>query len=482
LIRTALLVNVTTCFASVEESGKKVNSLRNGKRRSRWVLLLVAVAILAGAGGWIFFTRMEGTAPVVAIDPPISAVGKAREFAVEVEDRGSGLRLLHVSMIQGDKKVALLGQRFEAGSAKAPARATLRLVPAEHGLTEGPALLRVEARDRSWRHWGKGNPALVERAVQVDTRPPVLQVLSGTLNINQGGCGLVIYRSSEPCPVSGVTVGDTFYPAQSGLYEDPLILATFVALAYDQGQGTAIALTAEDEAGNQTRIGLNHFIRPRQWRQDSLQISDGFLSAILPALTASVPETAGLSPVAQFLQINRGLRKANYEKIVELTRTSDDRRHWHDAFVRLPSAANRAKFADHRIYRYQGQEIDHQVHMGVDLASLAASPVPAGNRGRVVFAENLGIYGQTVVLDHGFRLFSMYSHLSQIDVQPGQMVERGAIIGRTGATGLAGGDHLHYGMMVGATFVNPIEWWDDHWIKDNVTDKIAGAGAAEKNG
>jgi hypothetical protein len=456
--------------------------LRKGKSQAKWVIVLAVVAMLVVAGGWTFLTRFEGTAPVVHIDPPFSAVGAERAFAVAAEDAGSGLRSLSVSLVQGDKTVVLLGRRLDAAEGKVPVRETLRLAANEHGLTDGPALLRVEARDRSWRHWGKGNPLRLERQVQIDTRPPILQVLSGTLNINQGGCGLVIYRSSEPCPVSGVTVGDTFYPAQSGLFQDPLIKATFVALTYDQGKGTPFAVTAEDEAGNQARIGLDHFIRPQKWRQDVLEITDGFLSAILPGLTASIPDVAGRPPLDQFLWVNRDLRKANYEKIVEMTRVSDNRLHWHDTFVRLPAAANRAMFADQRVYRYQGQEIDHQVHMGVDLASLAASPVPAGNGGRVVFADELGIYGQTVILDHGFGLFSMYSHLSQIDAPAGQMVERSAIIGRTGSTGLAGGDHLHYGMMVGATFINPIEWWDDHWIKDNVTDKIAAAGAAEKPG
>ena len=464
----------------LKKAGKKANSLRNGKKQIKWGIVLAVAAVLVGAGGWTFFTRFEGTAPAVRIDPPFSAVGTERAFAVAAEDAGSGLRSLNVSLVQGDKTVVLLGRRLDAAEGRLPVRETLRLAADAHDLSDGPALLRVEARDRSWRHWGKGNPLRLERQVRIDTRPPILQVLSGTLNINQGGCGLVIFRSAEACPVSGVTVGDTFYPAQSGLFEDPLIMATFVALAHDQGKGTPFAVTAEDEAGNPARIGLDHFIRPKKWRQDALEITDGFLAAILPGLTASHPDVAGRSPLDQFLWVNRNLRQANYEKIVEVTRVSDHRLHWHDTFVRLPAAANRAMFADRRVYRYQGQEIDRQVHMGVDLASLAASPVPAGNRGRVVFADELGIYGQTVVLDHGFGLFSMYSHLSQITVQAGQMVERNAIIGRTGSTGLAGGDHLHYGMMVGATFVNPIEWWDDHWIKDNVSDKIAGAGATEK--
>jgi murein DD-endopeptidase MepM/ murein hydrolase activator NlpD len=60
-----------------------------------------------------------------------------------------------------------------------------------------------------------------------------------------------------------------------------------------------------------------------------------------------------------------------------------------------------------------------------------------------------------------------------MNVEPGRDVARGEIIGLTGQTGLAGGDHLHFGIMVSGVFVNPIEWWDSHWIRDNVTRKLA---------
>ena len=144
--------------------------------------------------------------------------------------------------------------------------------------------------------------------------------------------------------------------------------------------------------------------------------------------------------------------------------------------MRLPNSAPRARFADQRDYRYKGKVVDHQVHLGVDLASLARAKVPAANNGRVAFTGTVGIYGNTVVLDHGFGLFSLYSHLSRIDVEKGQTVQKGEVLGLTGATGLAGGDHLHYAMMVHQTFVNPIEWWDAAWIRNNVTDKLAEAG------
>jgi murein DD-endopeptidase MepM/ murein hydrolase activator NlpD len=110
--------------------------------------------------------------------------------------------------------------------------------------------------------------------------------------------------------------------------------------------------------------------------------------------------------------------------------------------------------------------------LGIDLASLTNSPVPAANGGIVVFADNIGIYGRTVILDHGLGLFSMYSHLSHIAVKPGDRLSKGQTIGRTGSTGLAGGDHLHFGMIVHNTFVNPVEWWDKNWIKNNVLSKI----------
>ena len=115
--------------------------------------------------------------------------------------------------------------------------------------------------------------------------------------------------------------------------------------------------------------------------------------------------------------------------------------------------------------------------MGVDLASVAGSPVPAANRGRVVFAGRIGIYGRTVIIDHGMGLFSLYSHLSHISVDEDQMVGTGEAIGNSGMTGLAGGDHLHYGMLVNNTFVNPVEWWDKKWINNNVLSKLEWVGS-----
>jgi murein DD-endopeptidase MepM/ murein hydrolase activator NlpD len=147
---------------------------------------------------------------------------------------------------------------------------------------------------------------------------------------------------------------------------------------------------------------------------------------------------------------------------------------WTGPFLQLGNSKVEAKFADVRSYIYKGKKVDQQVHLGFDLSVTQHTPVVASNDGKVVYAGNLGIYGNCIVVDHGYSLQSIYAHLSQIDVKPGDMVKKGQSMGKSGSTGLAGGDHLHYGMQVDGVQINPVEWWDSHWIKDRILSKIPG--------
>ena len=131
-----------------------------------------------------------------------------------------------------------------------------------------------------------------------------------------------------------------------------------------------------------------------------------------------------------------------------------------------------AAFADQRTYVYQGKEVDRQTHLGFDLARVVHSPIVAANRGKVVYAAPLGIYGNCVILDHGMGVQSLYAHLSSIAVQTGQMVDKEQELGKSGMTGMAGGDHLHFTMLVNGHMVNPVEWWDQHWIQDRILRKL----------
>jgi hypothetical protein len=425
----------------------------------------------------LLIKRYEGQPPSLELEMGSAAIGADSTIKLKVADAQSGIREVWVAILKDGKESVLLDKQFPSrsilvGGVLHQESLSVPIEPKAHGITDGKAVLRLVARDYSWRKWGHGNQNYQEHDVIIDTRAPDINVESGPLYIIQGGSGVVVYKLSEDCPTSGVYAGDDFYPGYGGYFKDPLTRLAFFALSFEQGSGTHLSVSATDFAGNQGRIGLPAHINAKRFRHDNIVLSDGFLNSKMPEFVSQVPAAPGAAPIDIFLKVNRDLRRQNYETLASHTKNPDTQMHWQGDFLRLPGAANRAGFADHRKYLYKGKVIDEQNHMGIDLASLQHSPVPAGNGGKVVLAEPVGIYGSTVMIDHGFGLFSMYSHLSTIKVSVGQMVAKGDIIGQTGMTGLAGGDHLHFGMLVNKTFVNPIEWWDAHWIHDNILSKI----------
>ncbi len=455
------------------------------KKNARLWLIIIGCVIIILPLAWFLMVRLEGQEPVVEVDLLSPYLGRSQELTVSLSDIKSGLRSLWVGLLKDGKETVLYDKGFPSagvlkGGSVHETSVKIPVVPKDLGFSDGKATLRMVVRDYSWRDWWKGNRAYAEKEVVIDTRPPGIEVLSLAHNINQGGAGLAIFRTSEDCSQSGVQVGDRFYPGHKGYFKDGHVYLAFFALGYDQGTDTAIHIIATDLAGNQGQGGMNYHIRRKVFRKDRINITDDFINSKLPEFAAEIPQDAKLSPVEKFLTINRDLRKSNYQQIVEACRNSSNKLYWQGVFSRLPNAASRARFADHRTYFYNGKEIDRQVHLGIDLASLANSPVPVANAGVVVLARPLGIYGGTVIVDHGFDLFSMYSHLSFIAVKPGDHLTAGQILGRTGHTGLAGGDHLHFSMIVHDTFVNPVEWWDEHWIQNNILSKIEQAKSSLK--
>jgi murein DD-endopeptidase MepM/ murein hydrolase activator NlpD len=452
------------------------------KNKNRWIAG-IAVAILFVPVLWLLLVRLEGREPEIIFEQTSAFIGKSHDFSISIADPDSGLRKIWIAMIQNGKEVILAEQDFPSagifsgGEIKSKSL-NIPFEPQKHNFADGKTILRLAVWDYSWRGWWRGNQVYLEKNLTIDTQPPQIEMISTAHNLSQGGAGLVIYRTSEDCSLTGVHVGDNFFPAHAGYYTDPLIRLAFIGLGYQQGPATRIWVQAVDEAQNSAKAGVKHYIRKKVFKNDNIRISDRFLNSKVPELeNAIAPDSSG-SLVNKFLKINRDLRNANYQQISELAQTTAATRHWKGKFVRMPAAANQAGFADHRTYNYNGKIIDRQVHLGLDLASVTHAPVPAANSGVVAFSGPLGIYGKTVLIDHGFGLFSMYAHLNRSDVSKGQKVSKGDILGRTGSTGLAGGDHLHFSILIHNTFVNPIEWWDAAWIKNNVTSKLEAVPSA----
>ena len=295
----------------------------------------------------------------------------------------------------------------------------------------------------------------------------------------------MLFRSDSGVRVGGIEYRG--YPAAgAGLpAADPSLKVAFFALLAEQPIDAPIVAFARDAAGNEAHVPFVDDVFEKKFRRSRIPIDDRFLSRVVPDILAHVPGDRPKRPVdspgdlvADFLAINGDIRRQNAEQISAMARDSAAGMLWTGPFTQLGNSQVEASFADTRTYVYGGRDVDQQTHLGFDLAVTAAVPVRAANSGRVVNASWLGIYGNCVILDHGLGVASLYGHLSSIDVKAGDAVTTGQVLGRSGMTGLAAGDHLHFTMLVGGHPVNPVEWWDAHWIEDRVQRKLAEAGGA----
>lgn len=422
--------------------------------------LMVILAALVVCGG-LFVLLRGGGAPSLVLSPQTGAAGAATEFSLTMTSPRSGLKELVVTASQDGKRVELLRRNFTGAPLKHVE--TFRL-PKEAGLKEGPLELSIQVRDNAMLAFlGQGKTTLTQKLV-LDLTPPRLSLSSGTHNVNQGGGAVIAFTVSKDVATAGVQVGERFFPAYKqadGGY------VCYFAMPYDIPAGSfRPKVIARDAAGNEASQSVNVLAVAKTFKADKLNIPDQFLNDKMSQYSAMYPELK--TPLDIYKRVNTELRKQNEAELLKIGQDTSPTPLWSGPFLRLPSAAGRAGFGDQRDYYYNGEKIDHQTHMGVDLASVANAPVPAANTGKIVYAGFFGIYGNCVIIDHGLGLQSLYSHLSEISVAKGQLVKRGETIAKTGATGLAGGDHLHFGIVISGIQVSPVEWWDEHWIKDNI--------------
>lgn len=438
------------------------------------------VVVLAGAGAVVVISFLRvGPSPVISVSPALRAIGRRTPATVTVSEPRRGLSRVMVELAQGEHTAVLADRSYTARSAfdfRTPASPEDR-IEVELGrstfpeLKPGSATLRIRAfRSSTWLR--APDPAVLELTLPVRLTPPSIQVVSSPTYVSQGGCEAVVYRVGEASVRDGVRSGGVWFPGfllPGGAKQDRFAL---FAVPWDSDQPDA-RIVAEDSVGNQAEVRFIDKFFPKTPKSDTIEVTDGFLAKVVPEILAASPEVQGEgSPLESYLKINGDLRRQNAETIRGLAAKSVHRFMWNRPFLQVPNGKVMSAFADRRLYRYNGREVDRQVHLGYDLAVTKRSPVPAANSGTVVLARYLGIYGNAVAIDHGYGLMTLYGHLSEIGVKEGQTVSRGDTVGRTGETGLAGGDHLHFTTLLEGLPVNPVEWWDGHWIGDRIAAKL----------
>lgn len=406
-------------------------------------------------------------------------MGRESEITFRVVDSEKGIQKVDAFLRQGDEEHPVYVKTYETGWLpweKGPLEEEVSLTAADWQAgnipKEGEFQLVIRTQGQS-NLWLFTPTETAEKSLVFDRTPPRLEVLSRQHYIRQGGSEALLYRVFEEGVSSGVQVGDKSFRGYPVAGRESGTHIALFALAHDEPVDTLMQVWAEDQAGNRSQVGFWNQVFPQQFRSRNLQITDSLINQIAPEILSHVEEVSQQDSLKDtFLQVNDHLRQINNRQIEEITSNSAAEMLWSEPFLQLSNSQVESAFADHRTYIYEGEEIDQQTHLGFDLASLAQTPVEAANSGRVAFADYLGIYGNCILLDHGLGLFSLYGHLSTIDVQVGDVVSRGQTLGRTGQTGLAAGDHLHFSMVLQGVQVNPIEWWDGKWVEDHLLVKL----------
>lgn len=295
-----------------------------------------------------------------------------------------------------------------------------------------------------------------------DKQPPRMTARQGTRYLKQGGTGIVLYEVGENPVTTGIVLNELnfrAYPLGGNNY------LSYYVHPYDMAPDDfKPRLFATDAAGNLTKIRPGSSTSSRSYREETIELSDSFLETVKDKLLA----TSTRSPLDAFIEINDVIRKQNYQKIAQLCEDTESKTLWDGAFLRN-LGATKAQFADSRTYKYRGEVVSRQVHTGMDIAGINNTTIVAANHGRVVFTGEIGIYGNVVILDHGYGIHTLYGHLNQINVQKGDRVDKGQAIAVSGETGLAFGDHLHFEIRVSGVPVDPVEWFDVAWVNNHIS-------------
>jgi len=422
------------------------------------IFLFVAVAAIGGYGylkGIIDFNK-----PQFIFEKEPTSVGSKTRITFKVIDTKPGIKEVDVYLVQGTKKIALLEDRNFPFTLKEK-EYELDINVRNYGFKDGKASLIFIAKDKSYLE----NTTQIQYDVNVDFTPPKITLIARPPDVRNGGAGFVLFKAySDDVDSAEVKVGNLYFKCFDGIVENPKIYGCSFGYPYYWLDKKPIVLYVKDRAGNITTKFIKYrFIRIK-YKRSIINLTDEFIETKVRPLSDKEID----DPILLFKYVNVELRKKNEDVIHRITKqVSIHQPLFTGRFLQLKGSKALGGFADYRKYRYRGHIIEgaDAVHKGMDFASIRNAPVQAAEDGIVVFTGFLGIYGNTIIIEHGMGIFTLYSHLAEFNVKKGDRVKKGQEIALTDTTGLAVGDHLHFGVLVQGLEVTPLEWIEKRWLK-----------------
>lgn len=438
------------------------------------ILGLIFLILVGGVAFVLTSSMFERDAPQIALAKEIDWNLK-EPIQVQVSDQ-SGVKMVRASLFDGEKSVMLESKEYK--KAEQIVDLNLTFPKTGFGANKKAFELTIEATDASKWNFFAGNTSSAKSIIRVDTKRPDVNILSNSYKIMRGGAAAVVFKAQDEAMKSlyiETSSGRKFYPTP--FYKENYYVALIAWPT--QSDNFSASIVAIDRAGNITKAHIPYFLQDKKYKTSTIALDDRFLDGKISDLIAEMaPERSSLSKVEKFKFVNEDMRKGNEALILKVTSdvpTSLVSSFYLKPFYPLRNGKVVASFGDHRFYEYDKKPTSESYHLGLDLASNAQATMQASNDGVVVLARENGIYGNNIIIAHGLGVYSLYGHCSSYMVKEGDVVKAGDAIAKTGLTGLALGDHLHFGMFVQGVDVRPEEWMDEVWFKESITNVLESA-------
>jgi murein DD-endopeptidase MepM/ murein hydrolase activator NlpD len=421
--------------------------MKSKKKRYFFYVALIVIAYAA-------YAILSAKDPQIIGYEAFSKIPRSEEVTLTVKNNRP-IDLFEIEIIQGLRRVTLLKER-DIGREKTY---DLKIEPRELQLTDGDVTVLLTADSGLFAKRSIKVPAVV------DSVPPVIKQIASTPFVPQGSTGAVKVRAIGADRVY-VDIGQQKFLLSRSAKRGDDIYSSLFPVGINVSPGTDVFIVAEDDNENVKRAVAHTTITKSEFRKEDIKVDDRFLDKHLYPLLGE--DSGELSPVDAIRKVNEDWRKEDRAFIRKLSVETAAKPLWKGRFLQLKGSEVFTLYGERRRIYYHGEPVSTSRHLGYDLASVSHAPVSAANNGKVVYAGKRLIFGNTVIIDHGLGLMSLYGHLSEISVTEGQTVEKGDIIGRTGNTGFAIGDHLHFAIFVHGVPVNPLDWWDGNWIENRI--------------